>query len=110
MEQTKKIERFRIETIIRAVENVTNDFYIMDALSDYLELLRDFSGCIDNIQNECYIKDDKQPEDVLQVLKDMYNANRLNELVWKTSHIEKVCKSLETIASQVQILKDCINK
>ena len=36
MEQTKNIERFRLETIVKAVEDVTNDFDIMDALSDYL--------------------------------------------------------------------------
>lgn len=109
MEQTKNIERFRLEMIVKAVEDVTTDFDIMDALSDYLDLLRDFSGCIDNIQNDCYIKD-KQPEDVLQDLKDMYNTNRLTDLVWKTSHVEKVCKALETIARQVKYLKDSINK
>lgn len=110
MEQTKKIERFRLEMIVKAVEDVTTYFDIMDALNDYLDLLRDFSGCIDNIQNDCYIKEDKQPEDVLQDLKDMYNTNRLTNLVWNTSHVEKVCKALETIARQVKFLKDSINK
>lgn len=65
----KNIERFRLETIVKAVEEVTTDFYIMDALSDYLELLRDFSGCIENIQKDCYVTEGKQPEDVLQELK-----------------------------------------
>lgn len=50
MEQTKNIERFRLEMIVKAVEDVTTDFDITDALSDYLDLLRDFSGCIENIQ------------------------------------------------------------
>lgn len=99
-------ERFRLEMIVKAVEDVTTDFDIMDALSDYLDLLRDFSGCIDKIQNDCYIKEDKQPEDVLQDLKDMYNTNRLTNLVWNTSHVEKVCKALETIARQVKFLKE----
>ena len=53
MEQTKNIERFRLEMIVKAVEDVTTDFDITDALSDYLDLLRDFSGCIENIQNDC---------------------------------------------------------
>ena len=113
MEQTKNIERFRLEMIVKAVEDVTTDFDIMDALSDYLDLLRDFSFCIDNIQNDCnncLEKEDKQPEDVLQELKDMYNTNRLIDLVWKTSHVEKVCKALETVARQVKYLKDSINK
>ena len=110
MEQQKNIERFRLETIVKAVEDVTSDFDIMDALSDYLEMLRDFSGCIDNIQNDCYIKEDKQPEDVLQELKDMYDTNRLSNLVWNTVHVERVCKALETIARQVKFLKDSINK
>lgn len=113
MEQQKNIERFRLETIVKAVEEVTTDFDIMDALSDYLELLRDFSGCIDNIQNDCnvfLVKEDKQPEDVLQDLKDMYNTNCLTDLVWKTSRVERVCKALETIARQVKFLKDSINK
>lgn len=110
MEQTKNIERFRLEMIVKAVEDVTTDFDITDALSDYLDLLRDFSGCIDNIQNDCYIKEDKQPEDVLQELKDMYNTNRLIDLVWKTAHVEKVCKALEKVARQVKYLKDSINK
>lgn len=110
MEQQKNIERFRLETIVKAVEEVTTDFDVMDALSDYLELLRDFSGCIDNIQKDCYVTEDKQPEDVLQELKDMYNTNRLTDLVWNTSHVERVCKALETIARQVKFLKDSINK
>ena len=110
MEQQKNIERFRLETIVKAVEDVTTDFDIMDALSDYLELLRDFSGCIDNIQNDCYIKEGKQPEDVLQELKDMYDTNRLSEMVWNTVHVERVCKALEKIARQVKFLKDSINK
>lgn len=113
MEQTKNIERFRLEMIVKAVEDVTTDFDITDALSDYLDLLRDFSGCIENIQNDCngfLVKEDKQPEDVLQELKDMYNTNRLIDLVWKTSHVEKVCKALETVARQVKYLKDSINK
>lgn len=113
MEQTKNIERFRLEMIVKAVEDVTTDFDIMDALSDYLDLLRDFSWCIDNIQNDCngcLVKEDKQPEDVLQDLKNMYNTNRLTDLVWKTSHVEKVCKALETVARQVKYLKDSINK
>lgn len=113
MEQTKNIERFRLVMIVKAVEDVTTDFDIMDALSDYLDLLRDFSFCIDNIQNDCnngLEKEDKQPEDVLQELKDMFNTNRLTDLVWKTSHVEKVCKALETVARQVKYLKDSINK
>lgn len=113
MEQTKNIERFRLEMIVKAVEDVTTDFDIMDALSDYLDLLRDFSFCIDNIQNDCnncLEKEDKLPEDVLQELKDMFNTNRLTDLVWKTSHVEKVCKALETVARQVKYLKDSINK
>lgn len=108
MEQTKNIERFRLEMIVKAVEDVTTDFDITDALSDYLDLLRDFSGCIENIQNDCngcLVK-----EDVLQELKDKYNTNRLIDLVWKTSHVEKVCKALETVARQVKYLKDSINK
>lgn len=110
MEQTKNIERFRLEMIVKSVEDVTTDFDIMDALSDYLDLLRDFSGCIDNIQNDCYTTEGKQPEDVLQDLKDMYNTNSLTNLVWNTSHVEKVCKALVTIARQVKYLKDSINK
>lgn len=113
MEQTKNIERFRLEMIVKAVEDVTTDFDITDALSDYLDLLRDFSGYIENIQNDCngcLVKEDKQPEDVLQELKDMYNTNRLIDLVWKTSHVEKVCKALETVARQVKYLKESINK
>lgn len=110
MEQTKNIERFRLEMIVKSVEDVTTDFDIMDALSDYLDLLRDFSGCIDNIQNDCYTTEGKQPEDVLQDLKDMYNTNRLTNLVWNASHVEKVCKALVTIARQVKYLKDSINK
>ena len=107
MEQTKNIERFRLEMIVKAVEDVTTDFDITDALSDYLDLLRDFSGCIENIQNDCngcLVKEDKQPEDVLQELKDMYNTNRLIDLV------EKVCNALETVARQVKYLKESINK
>jgi hypothetical protein len=99
--------------IVKAVEDVTTDFDITDALSDYLDLLRDFSGCIENIQNDCngcLVKEDKPPEDVLQELKDMYNTNRLIDLVWKTSRVEKVCKALETVAWQVKYLKDSINK
>lgn len=112
MEQTKNIERFRLEMIVKAVEDVTTDFDITDALSDYLDLLRDFSDCIENIQNDCNgcLVKDKQPEDVLQELKDMYNTNRLIDLVRKTSHVEKVCKALETVARQVKYLKDSINK
>lgn len=110
MEQTKNIERFRLGMIVKAVEDVTTDFDITDALRDYLDLLRDFSGCIDNIQNDCYTTEGKQPEDVLQDLKDMYNTNRLIDLVWKTSHVEKVCKALETVVRQVKYLKDSINK
>lgn len=110
MEQTKNIERFRLVMIVKAVEDVTTDFDIMDALSDYLDLLRDFSVCIDNIQNDCYTTEGKQPEDVLQDLKDMYNTNRLTNLVWNTSHVEKVCKALVTIARQVKYLKESINK
>ena len=110
MEQTKNIEQFRLEIIVNAVENVTTDFDIMDALSDYLDLLRDFSGCIDNIQHDCYTTEGKQPEDVLQELKDMYNTNRLTDLVWNTSHVERVYKALETVAKQVKYLKDSINK
>ena len=110
MEQQKNVERFRLEMIVKAVEDVTSDFDISDALGDYLYLLRDFSGCIDNIQNDCYTTEGKQPEDVLQDLKDMYNTNRLIDLVWKTSHVEKVCKALETVARQVKYLKDSINK
>jgi hypothetical protein len=110
MEQQKNIERFRLETIVKAVEAVTTDFDIMDALSDYLELLRDFSGCIDNIQKDCYVTEGKQPEDVLHELKACYNTNRLIELVWNTSHVERVCKALETVAKQVKYLKDSINK
>ena len=53
MEQTKNIERFRLEMIVKAVEDLTTDFDITDALSDYLDFLRDFSGCIENIQNDC---------------------------------------------------------
>lgn len=76
--------------IVKAVEDVTTDFDITDALSDYLDLLRDFSGCIENIQNDCngcLVKEDKQPEDV-----------------------EKVCKALETVSRQVKYLKESINK
>lgn len=43
-------------------------------------------------------------------LKDMFNTNRLTDLVWKTSHVEKVCKALETVARQVKYLKESINK
>lgn len=76
MEHTKNIERFRLGMIVKAVEDVTTGFDIMDALIDYLDLLRDFSFCIGNIQNDCNDclgKEDKQPEDVLQELKDSIN-------------------------------------
>ena len=110
MEQQKNVERFRLEMIVKAVEDVTSDFDISDALSDYLELLREFSWCIDNIQKDCYLTEGKQPEDVLQELKDMYDINLLTYLVGNTLHVEKVCKALEAVAKQVKYLKDCINK
>lgn len=110
MEQQKNVERFRLEMIVKAVEDVTSDFDISDALSDYLDLLRDFSGCIENIQHDCFLTKGELPENVLEELKERYNTNRLIELVWNTSHVERVCKALETVAKQVKYLKDSINK
>lgn len=110
MEQQKNVERFRLEMIVKAVEDVTSDFDISDALSDYLDLLRDFSGCIENIQHDCFLTEGELPENVLEELKERYNTNRLIELVWDTSHVERVCKALETVAKQVKYLKDSINK
>ena len=90
MEQPKNIEWFRLQPIVKAVEEVTINFDLRDALRDSLELLRDFSGCIDNIQKDCYVTEGKQPEDGLQELKEMYNTNRLTDLGWNTSHGERV--------------------
>lgn len=107
MKQTKNIERFRLEMIVKAVEDVTTVFDITDALSDYLDLLRDFSGCIENIQNDCngcLVKENATSEHTPKVLDVCKKV--VENLIENLSNIEK---AFEELNNKFEVEKDCKN-